>query len=154
MIQDMKVHLLSNFCKDFLSLFRSVILVSEQKESQVYKLHDRVVITLRSFLWMFHEAWSHSHISLKRLTLPWETSPLIFSANQWTGFYMITASVMKELKTINIVNNIRAYIFCRKWKYVYNFNHRYDWPGQEFLQKIEFGLHTSSQIQLKEICFG
>ena len=27
-----------------------------------------------------------------------ETSPLIRSANQRTGFYMITASVMKELK--------------------------------------------------------
>ena len=26
-----------------------------------------------------------------------ENSPLICSANQWTGFYMITASVMKEL---------------------------------------------------------
>ena len=26
-----------------------------------------------------------------------ETSPLICWANQWTGFYMITASVMKEL---------------------------------------------------------
>ena len=26
-----------------------------------------------------------------------ETSPLICSANQWTGFYMITASVMKGL---------------------------------------------------------
>ena len=26
-----------------------------------------------------------------------ETSPLICSANQWTGFYMISASVMKEL---------------------------------------------------------
>ena len=26
-----------------------------------------------------------------------ETSPLICPANQWTGFYMITASVMKEL---------------------------------------------------------
>ena len=26
-----------------------------------------------------------------------ETSPLIYEANQWTGFYMITASVMKEL---------------------------------------------------------
>ena len=28
-----------------------------------------------------------------------ETSPLIFSANQWTGFYMIETSVRKELKT-------------------------------------------------------
>ena len=26
-----------------------------------------------------------------------ETSPLICRANQWTGFYMITVSVMKEL---------------------------------------------------------
>ena len=26
-----------------------------------------------------------------------ETSPFIWGANQWTGFYMITASVMKEL---------------------------------------------------------
>ena len=26
-----------------------------------------------------------------------EISPLICRANQWTGFYMITASVMKEL---------------------------------------------------------
>ena len=26
-----------------------------------------------------------------------ETSPLICSANQWTGFYVITASVMKGL---------------------------------------------------------
>ena len=27
-----------------------------------------------------------------------ETSPLICSANQWTGFYMLTASVMKVLR--------------------------------------------------------
>ena len=27
-----------------------------------------------------------------------ETSPLICSANQWTGFYMISASVMKGLR--------------------------------------------------------
>ena len=26
-----------------------------------------------------------------------ETSPLICRANQWTGFFMTTASVMKEL---------------------------------------------------------
>ena len=28
-----------------------------------------------------------------------ETSPLICGANQWTGFYMISASIMKGLKT-------------------------------------------------------
>ena len=27
-----------------------------------------------------------------------EISPLIFSVNQWTGFYMIGTSVIKELK--------------------------------------------------------
>ena len=31
-----------------------------------------------------------------------ETSPLICSANQWTGFYVITASVMKQLKQIKL----------------------------------------------------
>ena len=30
-----------------------------------------------------------------------ETSPLICRANQWTGFYMIKASVMKELNAMN-----------------------------------------------------
>ena len=41
-----------------------------------------------------------------QLTLSWRrryhigTSPLIRSANQWAGFYMITASVMKGLKYI------------------------------------------------------
>ena len=29
-----------------------------------------------------------------------ETSPLIGRANQWTGFYIITASVLKEFKTV------------------------------------------------------
>ena len=38
--------------------------------------------------WPFHDG-GRSHI---------ETSPLICSANQWTGFYMVTASVMKGLK--------------------------------------------------------
>ena len=36
-----------------------------------------------------------------------ETRPLICSANQWTGFYMITASVMKELNFLS-VNFIRT----------------------------------------------
>ena len=34
-----------------------------------------------------------------------ETGPLIYSANQWTGFYMIMASVMKEL-TWNIFQTL------------------------------------------------
>ena len=31
-----------------------------------------------------------------------ETGPLISSANQWTGFYMIETSVIKELIVANI----------------------------------------------------
>ena len=38
-------------------------------------------------IYLFHDG-GHYHI---------ETSPLICRANQWTGFYIITASVMKEL---------------------------------------------------------
>ena len=32
-----------------------------------------------------------------------ETSPLICSANQWTGFYMITASVLKGLRIFSFL---------------------------------------------------
>ena len=35
-----------------------------------------------------------------------ETSPLICSENQWTGFYMIKASVIKELtEGLNFTSN-------------------------------------------------
>ena len=34
-----------------------------------------------------------------------ETSPLICGANKWTGFYMITASVMKELNKKTVKYN-------------------------------------------------
>ena len=44
--------------------------------------------------------WSNlSLIALEIMQLLVQTSPLICSANQWTGFYMITVSVMKELIT-------------------------------------------------------
>ena len=35
-----------------------------------------------------------------------ETSPLICCANQWTGFYMVSASVMKELKEIRLESDL------------------------------------------------
>ena len=34
-----------------------------------------------------------------------ETSPLICTANQWTRFYMITVSVMKELNNLYFFNH-------------------------------------------------
>ena len=37
----------------------------------------------------------------RRRPLYIETSPLIWGTNQWTGFYIITASVKKELKLKN-----------------------------------------------------
>ena len=52
-------------------------------------------ICLRKVLWIaankpFHDGGPY-HI---------ETSHLVCSANQWTGFYMVQTSVMKELKRI------------------------------------------------------
>ena len=38
-----------------------------------------------------------------------ETSPLICSANQWSGFYMITVSVMKELNHEQILKKIPSF---------------------------------------------
>ena len=43
--------------------------------------------------WLFHDG-GRCHI---------ETSRLICRANQWTGFYMKTASVMKELKKLGSI---------------------------------------------------
>ena len=51
-----------------------------------------------SFSLPFHMAYVSDHINFHdggRCHI--ETSPLICKANQWTGFYMITASVTKEL---------------------------------------------------------
>ena len=50
--------------------------------------------------------WKHL-ISLYQLFCAWvpchkETSSLICRANQWTGFYMITATVMKELNSTGV----------------------------------------------------
>ena len=42
-----------------------------------------------------------------------ETSPLICGTNQWTGFYMITASVMKGL------NKDRVFTICSSCEYTH-----------------------------------
>ena len=38
-----------------------------------------------------------------------KTSPLICRANQWTGFYMITAPVMKELSMFSFGKQLLIY---------------------------------------------
>ena len=39
-----------------------------------------------------------------------ETSPLICKANQWSGFYMVRASVMKELRPCEQLQNFTLQI--------------------------------------------
>ena len=49
--------------------------------------------------WCIHGFGGRMNILLTFMTeaVHIETSPLIYRANQWTGFYMVPASVMKEL---------------------------------------------------------
>ena len=44
-----------------------------------------------------------------------ETSPLICSVNQWTSFYMITASVLKGLKLTKpiLLNILLFFVFLK-----------------------------------------
>ena len=44
-----------------------------------------------------------------------ETSPLICKANQWTGFYMITASVMKELIAFSTGSEMLETLLLVNW---------------------------------------
>ena len=68
----------------------------------LFSLLSAVWFSLISWWFSFGVFWV-SWIVEFILTLSWrrslyiETSPLICGANQWNGFYMITASVMKEL---------------------------------------------------------
>ena len=57
------------------------------------QMFNRVVNTLLHFDELFHDGDPY-HI---------ETSSLIYSANQWTGFYMIGPCFMKELKVLQFM---------------------------------------------------
>ena len=50
-----------------------------------------------------------------------ETNPLICSSNQWTGLYMITASVMKELSYSYFQNTVKSLTL------IINTKHHTDW---------------------------
>ena len=43
-----------------------------------------------------------------------ETSPLIYSANLWAGFFMIKTSVMKELRRSSLIILQKSVLPCRK----------------------------------------
>ena len=55
------------------------------------------------------DQWHETSLTLLIINFNYhiETSPLICSANQWTGFYMISASVMKGL-------NVKMLGQCKK----------------------------------------
>ena len=60
--------------------------------------------------WLFHDGGRH-HI---------ETSPLICRANQWTGFNMITVSVMKELNKMALIKSfLVGALYSSKLIYLY-----------------------------------
>ena len=60
--------------------------------SKAYTHHDVTTFTIGEMVELFHDGGTHDI----------ETSPLICTANQWTGFYMIRTSVMKKLQYKNI----------------------------------------------------
>ena len=69
-----------------------------------------------SFSLPFHMAYASDHINFHdggRCHI--ETSPLICKANQWTGFYMTTTPVMKELiRTLNGPDLLLELVHVRK----------------------------------------
>ena len=56
------------------------------------------IIIIHCAIWLFQDRGPY-HI---------ETSPLICSANQWNGFYMIMASVMNKLKQIRLRYHLQS----------------------------------------------
>ena len=101
-----------------------------------------------------HKKWSFP------LSLSWRR-PLSYRnhANQWTGFYMITASVMKELR-ISLVNRTKSAgksLFSEtRWKlmtFVISSNLKHTWKNQYRLVLYEKDIHRLilNNIQYKNM---
>ena len=60
-------------------------------------------ISLTTYTETENKIWGQRRTSLFHYGNPYhiESSPLICSANQWIGFYMMGASVLKELRTLS-----------------------------------------------------
>ena len=67
----------------------------------LFMLHLRVICFSSSFSFVSNQIISLTFHDGARYHI--ETNPLICSANHWTGFYMITASVMKGLKQTHLL---------------------------------------------------
>ena len=59
----------------------------------------KMIKNIRAAYYLFHDS-DRYHI---------ETSLLIYRGNQWTGFYMITTSVMKGLNTAALLIQIVSF---------------------------------------------
>ena len=75
-------------------------LLTEKDET----IEDYFVVGVKVYCQPFHDRGRY-HI---------ETSPLICSANHFTGFYMITASVMKGLRVTTIFSGTHIFDTCLK----------------------------------------
>ena len=90
----------------FLSSIKPQILISNQSILRLAnKLFEIKLFACKLYSLVLIFRGFHDGIRISQLTYLFrdggryiETSPLICSANQWTGFYMITAFIMKELK--------------------------------------------------------
>ena len=85
----------------------SYVTSSENIKKLSIKCFDRRLYFIKKYTKRYKE---QNYKAAIKLTLSWrriETSPLICGANQWTSFYMITASVMKGLiSLVSYVINI------------------------------------------------
>ena len=105
----------SAVCIDFKKIWQMVIIWSEN----MLKVNLMYSWWLKEFRWVkVSRLWTLDEFQYKHgFTLSWrmslfyiEASPLIFSASQWTGFYVIRTTVMKELNNqlLNFAHEVLA----------------------------------------------
>ena len=101
----------SLYISSFLYLSTSLDLWISFYFSITLNLYLKILLSVCSHYPLSHRHFLCSTPSFQDfcLTLSWRgplsyrTSPLICRADQWTGFYMITVSVMKELNSVFVI---------------------------------------------------
>ena len=88
----------------FLSIFLSNRCKEKTHRHRFVEILDKIMNPLKKCrIKKTYKTWCLQKVTLSDSILSWrgpyhtDTSPLICKANQWTGFYMIGVSVMKEL---------------------------------------------------------
>ena len=78
---------------------------------QIWHKGFTIVFIFISYAFPVYHRTQFFALTLSRGRYHIETSPLICSANQWTGFYMITASVLNGLKSVVVfINNWNSHL--------------------------------------------